>query len=190
VKRPHRQRKDDRLMTPGASPEEIRCDFALGPLDTAARKYDAIWGTDRLPELVSVELAAKYGAAMALLNEAINAADPVQTAALAANCIKGLHAMDAEARALGHTPGAVECWLIEVEGRRFGFVRDTALAGLAKAAYPDAVIYTLRECIVGLCPELFGLNVVAVKQAFPGATVTAIRQRTQIEQDLDDEIPF
>lgn len=44
--RPHRHNKGDRLMHSGAKPEEIACDFALGPFDTAARNMErnALWG--------------------------------------------------------------------------------------------------------------------------------------------------
>ena len=39
--RPHRQKKGDRLTYSGAKPEEIRCDYAVGPLDTVATEMDA-----------------------------------------------------------------------------------------------------------------------------------------------------
>ena len=78
-------------------------------------------------------------------------------------------------------------WAGLTAGWQAGFVQDVAFAVRAKAAYPDAVIFTLREAVVALRPMSFGL-VAEVKQLFPGAEVTAIRPRTKIEQDLDDEI--
>ena len=185
--RPQRQKKGDRLTYSGASPEEIRCDYAVGPLDTVATEMDSVWGVDVLPTLVSPATAERYGSAIAHLNASIDASDPAATAAAAQNCIRGLHAMDAEARAAGRIPSPPACWLTEIDGKRYGFVQDVAFAVRAKAAYPDAVIFTLREAVVALRPMSFGL-VAEVKQLFPGAEVTAIRPRTNIEQDLDDEI--
>jgi len=65
AKRPSRQKLDDCLISPAAStPEAIGCDMALGGLDRVAREMDCKWRVDRLPDLVSAEMAAKYGSAM------------------------------------------------------------------------------------------------------------------------------
>ncbi len=40
AQKPTRQRKDDRLLHPAATAEQIRCDAALGPFDTAVRAMD------------------------------------------------------------------------------------------------------------------------------------------------------
>ena len=67
--KPGRQKLEDRLISPSAaSPEGIGCDMALGGLDRMAREMDRKWGVDRLPDLVSPEMAAKYGSAMGKLN--------------------------------------------------------------------------------------------------------------------------
>ena len=69
--RPQRHHKGDRLMHSGAKPEEVACDFALGPFDTAARDTERKWGINRLEGLVSPETAAKYGSAIGKLNAAL-----------------------------------------------------------------------------------------------------------------------
>ena len=67
--KPSRQKLEDRLTSPSAaSPNEVACDLALGSLDRMAREMDRKWGVDRLPDLVSPEMAAKYGSAMGKLN--------------------------------------------------------------------------------------------------------------------------
>lgn len=38
--RPTRQRKEDRLTSPGATAEQIRCDVIVGPFDQAVREMD------------------------------------------------------------------------------------------------------------------------------------------------------
>jgi hypothetical protein len=72
-KRPTRQRKSDRMLHSGVTQEEIQCDYALAPFDHMAHSLDLKWGVDRLVELVSPDMAERYGSAMAKLNAAIDA---------------------------------------------------------------------------------------------------------------------
>jgi hypothetical protein len=101
TKRPRRERKADRLMSPDATKAQIECDYAIAPMDRLALEMDRKWGIDRLPELVTPEMATRYGQAMAHMNECIRLGDPAKCVAAANNCIRGLHAMDAEATKLG-----------------------------------------------------------------------------------------
>ena len=48
TKKPIRQTKFDRLMNPGASEAELRCDYAVAPFDRVALDMERIWGIDRL----------------------------------------------------------------------------------------------------------------------------------------------
>lgn len=185
-----RQRKSDRLIQPGASSEEIRCDYAVAPLDHAATAMDEYWGIDRLPCLVSPATAEKYGKAMAHLLDCIDRRDAPACAAAAQNCIRGLAAMDAEAKAAGRQRADPDVWQVEIDGQRFGFVRDVTFANIAKARHPELIIFTLREAVVALRPAMFNIGVIDIKAHFPDAQVTANRTRTPTEQCLDDEIPF
>lgn len=185
MKRPRRQRKGDRLLNGDARRAEIECDYGVAPLDRLAEEMDRKWGIDRLPELVSTELAAKYGSAIAQLNEAIRDQDPERCAHKAAICMKGLHAMDAEAERLGQPkadPGIIEC---EVDGWKFGIMQDArAWKASPKALYP---VFSLRE--VGNALKERGANVPiveAAKIAFPGAELKPIDDN----KDLEDEIPW
>lgn len=187
--RPRRQRMGDRLICPGATPDQVRCDFALGPFDRAAREMERLWGVDRLPELVSPETAAKYGSAMAKLNAAINSEDADMVAARATVCIKGLAVMDAEARALGHKPAPAEVWLYEHEGHRFGVIRETGDWTTLQDSLPGVTLYSMREIAIAMAAYKSALpTIAAVKAAFPGTQIA--RVRSDLERELDDELPF
>jgi len=187
---PRRQRKGDRFMAPGATANEIRCDYAVAPFDRASRDMEARWGIDRLPELVSPETAAKFGSAMAKLNAAIDSNDAEEVAARAGVAMRGLHAMDAEAKQRGHQPLPPDAWpFLARDGAACVLIRDARESALAEAAYPGATIYTLRE-VVNALAEYDCAVVREVKQHFPGAEVVASRPLTKTEIDLDDDIPF
>lgn len=187
--RPRRERKGDRLLAPGCTKEEIMVDYAVAPFDRIAREMDNAWGVDRLPELVTPALSAKFGAAVAYLNEAINANDPDKAAAAATNCIKGLRAMDAEARSLGRQPLPADVWVHQHEGRTFAVMRETGDWTTLQAQLPDTAIYSLQEVALAMEAYKSALPVLdAAKRAFPGAAV--VRVRSTLEDCLDDEIPW
>lgn len=186
---PRYSNKSDRIINPGATSAEIRCDLACAPLDRAAREADAIWGTDRLVTLVSPTTAEKYGRVMARLMENYGAGNSEAAAADAAIAVRGLAAMDAEARAAGHKPADPRVWIGEVDGHVFGIVEDVALVAIAERANPGAKIVTMRQVINSLLITQDAI-VQAALAAFPGATVTAVRQRSELEESLNDEIMF
>lgn len=188
MSRPYRHNKHDRLMHSGMKPEEVACDFALGPFDTAARNMERKWGINRLEGLVSPETAARYGSAIAKLNLAIEANDPEDTAARAAVCIRGMAAMDAEATAAGHQPIPPAAQEIEVDGKLSAVLWDANQWPVYAALRPGVRTYTPRE--VGIALSVYDGTVAAVKDAFPGAEVKAVRQRTPLETELNDEVPF
>jgi len=189
-KRPMREKKSDRLLNPAMRQEEIMVDYALGPFDRVSREMDRKWGVDRLVELVSVETAQKFGSAMAKLNAAIDEIDPAMTAARAQICIKGLQAMDAEATQSGAEPASDEVWIIEADGHVFGLMRDARGWMRAQERFPNVELITEREMVLALLEykqSVTKASVDAVKKAFPGAEVTALRIT---KKEMDDEIPF
>lgn len=184
------RQKFDRLLAPGATAAELRCDYAVAPYDAAARDMERTWGIDRLPELVTPELAARYGAAMAHLNDCINEGDAGKVAAAAANCVKGLHAMDAEARKLGHHPAPADVLQFVHEGTRYGILRRVEDWPPIAAAYPDLTLVSLTEVGNALALYRQGTVLAAAHAAFAGAVVTASRPLTELERDLEDQLPF
>ena len=188
--RPRRQKKGDRLLSPDARAEEVRVDHAVAPFDRAAREADQTWGVDRLPELVSPQTAEKYGSAIAKLNAAIDADDPELAAAKAAVCIRGLQAMDAEARAAGHKPTA-DYWEFDLDGFRLAIIRETGDWTVVTRERPDIeAVYSMREVAVML-RDLKSVH--AIKAEFPGSTVQKISPKSlpkSFYQAGGDPLPF
>lgn len=193
--RPRRQRKGDRLLNPDARRAEIEVDHAVAPFDRAAEHYDKIWGIDRLPSLVTPELAARYGAAVGYLNECIRENDPAKTVAAVNNCLRGMEAMNAEAERLGAKPASGEYieYELEPEGAeppfRCGILFDGAEWQTAQDERPDLKFFTLREAAIALRTKMSTGPIAEIKQAFPGAQVVEHR-RTPMEDLLNDTIPF
>jgi hypothetical protein len=185
AQRPMRKKKDDRILTKGATAEEIRADLSLAPFDHAAREMDKKWGVDRLPELVSVESAAKWGKALAGLNGAIDAKDADKVKFWVEVCLRGMQAMDAEATAAGVPVSDPMIWEHEYEGVVYGIIEDGREWPAAYAKRPGIAIHTMREVAVALHEHRNGL-VNAVKLSFPGAEVKAVRRRpSELDADFD-----
>lgn len=183
-----RHRREDRLMHSGASADEIRCDLATGPFDTMARAMDRKWGQDRLPELVSPATAARWGQAMADLNAALESNNVDLTVQKVNACLRGFAAMDAEATAAGHQPIPPQAQEIDVDGQLCAVLWDDAAWPAYAALRPGVRTYSPRE--VGLALAHYGQTVAAVKDAFVGAEVVAVRKPTPLEIELQDSIPF
>lgn len=186
AKRPTRQKKDDRILHKSATANEIKADLSLAPFDAAVRAMDKRWGIDRLPELVSTESAAKWGTAMAGLNGAIDAHDPDKVKFWVEICLRGLTAMDAEAVSLGRPVSDPMIWEHEYEGQVYGIIEDGREWPAAYAKRPGIAIHTMREVALALHEHRNKL-VNAVKLAFPGAEVKAVRR---VPQDLEDDFDF
>ena len=185
AQRPTRQKKDDRILHRGATANEIRADLSLAPFDKAVREMDKRWGVDRLPELVSVESAAKWGKAVAGLNGAIDAQDPDKVKFWVEVCLRGLTAMDAEAVALGRPVSDPMIWEHEFEGTVYGIIEDGREWPAAYAKRPGIAIHTMREVAVALHAHRNGL-VDAIKLSFPGAEVKTVRRpQAELEDDFD-----
>ena len=186
--RPMRQRKEDRVIQQGATAAQIRCDGGLGPFDQAVREMDRKWGVDRLPEIVAPESAAKWGKAMAGLNDAINSEDSDKVKFWVEVCLRGLKAMDDEALKSGQPISDPMIWEYQYEGQTYGIIEDGRHWPAAYAKRPGLVIFTMREAAIALHAHRNGL-VEAVKLAFPGAEITGIRDRGQnLEDDIDFEV--
>ncbi len=183
---PTRQKKDDRILHRGATANEIKADLSLAPFDKAVREMDKRWGVDRLPELVSVESAEKWGKAMAGLNGAIDAQDPDKVKFWVEVCLRGLAAMDAEAVSLGRPVSDPDIWEYEYEGTTFGIIEDGREWPAAYAKRPGIAIHTMREVAIALHAHRNGL-VDAIKLSFPGAEVKAVRRP---QADLEDDFDF
>ena len=183
-----RQKKSDIILHGNQSKDAIMCDYALGPVDRMANQMDQKWGIDRLPELVSVGLAQKYGRQVGLMNEAVADNDVERTRKKAEQVIKGMIAMDAEAERAGAEKASTDVWEVEVDGEVFGIMKDGRAWKQIKEQRPELELMTLRE--VALAYRWFRENWMgelekAAKQSFPGAEMIDIKGKT-----FDDPIPF
>lgn len=185
----HQRQRFDRLLSPGAGPDEIVVDKALGPFDAASRAASLKWGWERLPDLVSVETAAKFGSALAKLNAAINAGDASEVAARVGVCLRGFAAMDAEAEATGAPKADPAIIEYEFEGFRFGIMKDDGFWQAAKAANPDMLIYSLREVAIALQSQSPIIG--AVMKSFSKSKIKVAEEIKPVNYDLGgDAIPF
>jgi len=167
---------------------QIKCDFALAGFDRMANAMDHKWGIDRLVELVPADVAAKYGSAMAKLNQAIDDQDPDEVAVRASVCIRGMQAMDQIATQAHGEPPTAQVWVVEADGYTFGLMRDPRAWQRAQEAYPKLELITEREMVLALTMYRRSLAkemIDAAKAAFPGAEVTAVRN-----MELEDDIPW
>lgn len=186
--KPRRQRSADRVLHRDVTAVQIKCDFALAPFDRMANAMDHKWGIDRLVELVPADVAAKYGSAMAKLNQAIDDQDPDEVAVRASVCIRGMQAMDQIASQAHGEPPTAQVWVVEADGYSFGLMRDPRAWQRAQEAYPKLELITEREMVLALTMYRRSLAkemIDAAKAAFPGAEVTAVRN-----MELEDDIPW
>ncbi len=148
--------------------------FAVGRLDEVAHAMERKWGIDRLPKLVDPALAARFEAQRKKLDEALRSQRPDAIATQAAAMERAWKALDAAALADGRAPLAPEIWetVIPSTGEIVAIVR-TAEEASAVARERNGAVYTLAEVAVAI--DAFGDQVRAVKAAFPGASVTAVR---------------
>lgn len=175
----HRKtQKFDSMTAPDLTATDTMVHYAVAPLDKVTRDMDRKWGVDRLAELVSPDMAAKFGSAMAKLNAAIAANDPAETAARAAVCIRGMNAMDAEAEANGAPQASADVWEIEVDGLKVGIHHDNADWPAIQSARPDLTLFSLRQVATALKAYSLTADVLATTQAhFPDANVVRITPR-------------
>ncbi len=186
--KPKRERKADRVLHSGISAREIMCDYGLAPFDRMAVEMDRKWGVDMLVELVSPEMAERYGSAMAKLNAAIEQGDPEQVKLRAAVCIRGMQAMDQAATEAGARPASEDVWLVQADGHEFGLLRDARAWQRVQKKYPGLRLVSEREMVLAL--EVYrqskmGQMVEAVKSSFPQADMVKVGGKS-----LEDEIPF
>jgi uncharacterized protein (DUF1697 family) len=194
VKRPVRHMKSDRVISPKVSVEEQQCDTMVGALAYDTQRMDWKWGIGRLEELVSTETAAKYGLAMARLNQAMDAHCVGDVSKWVESCRRGLVIMDAEALSRGHLALSTDVWEVEAEGIKFVLVRDGRKWQDVAERLPDARIITEREMVLALAvykDSLLSDVVEAARQHFGAASeVTEIRSAAADAEIIEENGEF
>ena len=183
-----RQKKSDRLTQGKQSKEAIMCDLATGPLDRMAGDMDLKWGADVLTELVTPEMAAKYGSAVAKLLEALDEGKPDVVVARVGVCMRGLQAMDAQATKAGAQRSSLDVWQVELNDETIGIMREGRSFQKIKDEMPNVKLYTLREVAIAMDfynDHAFGIMIEETKKHFPNADVIGVKKGS-----IEGDIPF
>jgi len=187
------QQRPDRLF----NHEEIGSETAEGiyhamrAVDKTATDMETRWGVDRLPSLVEPALAARFGKAKAQLDAAIDENDVAAVTRKASAMQRGWAALDGAARAAGAESIAkdAEVWHWRHPESRQGYVIVKDQAAARHVLVKDSRVYTLDEVcrIIAAFDSTGPVTVAAIKEAWPGAEVTTVKNRGP---DPDDELPF
>jgi hypothetical protein len=147
---------------------------AIDCLDEVATVMERKWGVGRLPKLVAPELAVKFHAQAEKLDAALSMKMHDAIVAHAGGMERAWKALDKAASTAGALPMSPVIWqaIIPSTGEVVAIVRSADEAAAVKAERWGTV-WTLAE--VALALDAFGEDVRAVKNRFPGATVTAVR---------------
>lgn len=164
---------------------------SIKPLDRIATEMELKWGCDRLPGLVSPQMAAKFGSAKAKLDAAVESNVAPDVARTAGVMMRGWAALDAEATKGGHKPLEPHIWSHTTDaGFKFAVAQGNADGIKALKTHPDlegVAVYSLDE--IGRLLESKSMELVnAAKERFPGATVKAVRMPPA--GDMVDELPW
>ena len=147
----------------------------LDGVDHAIATAERTWGVGRLRLLVSDDLRARWDRQWLAWCRAVEGGDvaPIQKQGAAVR--RAVAALEAEARAAGQQPLAPEVWEAKHGDRVVVVCRTSADAGVVAREGRKAEVWTLDELVRMALTDRPGLE--AVKQIFPGATVTSIKPR-------------
>ena len=138
-----------------------------------------------MPGLVSVETAAKFGAAKAKLDQAIDANDVEAVKKRIAVMLRAWKALSDEAAKAGHKGLDPEVWEVCTDdGQRYAFCRSNAEAWKTSKQMQETRVFSIEEAarLIDVRYQLVG----EVKDVFPDATVVNVDK----QGPLDDCIPF
>jgi len=162
----------------------------LTEYDRVVSDYERRWGVERLPNLVSPELRDRFWQQMDKLNDAIHRDAAVDVEHHVAVTLRAYGALEKEAIALGGKEIGMDVWTAHADGKVVAIARDEQAVKPIKEDMPDALVYCVQEVAVILAKwSEQNTLAVQVKDTFPGATVSAVK-KTDLEDKLDDEIPF
>ena len=179
LKRPQRQKSGDRMLAKHAREVEIRIDYAVAPLTKLTRDLDHFWGIDTLVEIVTPEMAEKFGMAVAKLNAAIEAQDVDEVVKWVGVCMRGSKAMHEAALASGAAPASDEAWLIQANDKQYALLKDGRSWQRFQEKHPYIEVVTERELILALRwyrESRVGRVMTEVKDHFPQAEVTDFKE--------------
>lgn len=188
AKRPPRH---DAVVSPADSIEQAAAMEAVAAVDRVAAELEREWGIGRLPTLVDSETAAKFGQRVFQMDEAIFKRDWQAVQEVAPMLAKGWKVLDLLARKAGHEPGdPAACWSVRSDaGLCYQIWPDDGAASAAAIAAKGGEIKHIGVQELLRVFEAFP-TVDALRDAFPGATVTAAKGAGEVDWETGDEVPF
>jgi hypothetical protein len=160
---------------------------AIDEADALEVELEMRWGRGRLPLLVSEDLRLKFYRQKYLFSHARWNGELIDVQRESRRMATAWKALDRAAKEAGHVhidPAVFEVTL--ADGTVAAIVREPDLANKVAADGRKINVYTLEEIgrMISAFPEL-----VAVKTAFPGATVEKTRMKVEnaLQQPLDGE---
>jgi hypothetical protein len=170
------------------APSDYAIQALLTGLDEVASSMERKWGVGRLPLLVGDLMRAKWSAQTDKLNAAIGRGLEVEIKELVEGTKRGWAALDRAATEAGCRPRPVDEWefALPSTGEVCVLVRDAADVGRIEA--DGRMVWSLEE--VGTLIDRLPDQVKAVKAAFSAGKVARIRDKSEIDWEKGDEIPF
>lgn len=158
----------------------------LDGVDHAITTAERTWGVDRLRLLVSDDLRARWDRQWLAWCRAIEGDDVAAIQKQGAAVRRAVAALEAEARAAGQQPLLPDVWETRHGDRVIVVCRTSAEAGVVAREGRAVEVWTLDELVRLALADRPGLA--AVKEVFPGSTVTAIKPRVNWAAG-GDELP-
>lgn len=162
-------------------------------VDFIAVSMERKWGIGRLRLLVDENLRARFDAQAEKFDAAIQSGQAELMTVQAEGMKRAWQALDKAAETAGQKPMSAEVWEIKLphSDKVVSIVRTSAEAHLV--ALPERETWTLSE--IAHLIEHAGCLVADIKQAFPGAEITAIHGKTNpsdkpFDWSKGDDIPF
>lgn len=158
----------------------------LDGVDDAITTAERTWGVGRLRLLVSDDLRARWDRQWLAWCRAIEGDDVGAIQKQGAAVRRAVAALEAEARAAGQQPLTPEVWETRHGDRVIVVCRTSAEAGVVAREGRAVEVWTLNELVRLALADRPGLA--AVKEIFPGSTVTAVKPRVNWAAG-GDELP-
>lgn len=159
--------------------------YALKPLDELVHQMERRWGVDRLPGLVDPEMAARFGAAKAKLDAAIDENEPALVVKRVKVMMKGWLALSDAAEKAGAEEIEADVWEgLSDKGVKYAFCRSGAEAHKAAREKEGYRVLSVDE-VVRLLEAQYD-KVTKIKDVFPDSIIEGVKNGPV----PDDEIPF
>lgn len=181
-------------MNARASFEPVEIDATqamLEAVDRRGREMDEKWGTGRLPSLVPVEWAERFGRQKAKMTQAVWSFEPEAVRTHGEAMVRAYAKLDELAFEAGHKPGSPDVWEFMAGEDLVLLCRDIRQVGCVDTGGRKCQVWSLDEVasVIRAHPEI-----VSAKNHFAGSEVVSIRPvrdaQAAMDRELNDDLPF